>query len=203
MLVLKKNGILLAAMLAFLLFVSGCQLFSAPYEYKGAVLDPPLAVPDFELTDTAGQPFHLSEVEADLTLIYFGYTYCPDVCPLTLADVKQALAGVENRDEVQLVFISVDPDRDTPEVLERYLAAFDPQFIGLTDDFEKVQEMMKPYGAYAEKEEVTDSAAGYLVSHTARLYLVDADRNILLTYPFGFEPEDLKSDLNHLLQQEQ
>lgn len=174
---------------------------TSTYEYKGVVMDPPLPLPDFELTATDGQPFHLSDVAGDYALIYFGYTFCPDVCPLTMADVRQALADLEGRDRVHVIFISVDPERDTPELLQRYVNAFGPDFIGLTDDFEKTRAMMKPYGAYAEKEEVADSAAGYLVNHTARLYLVDPDRNLILTYPFGFEPEDLRSDLTYLLQQ--
>ncbi len=180
------------------LFAAGC---TTTYQYKGVLLDPPLALPDFELTATDGQPFRLSDVAGDYALIYFGYTFCPDVCPLTMADVRQALADFEGRDRVHVIFISVDPERDTPELLARYVKAFGPDFIGLTDDFEKTRAMMKPYGAYAEKEAVTGSAAGYLVNHTARLYLVGPDRNLLLTYPFGFEPEDLRSDLTHLLQQ--
>ncbi len=183
-----------------LLFISiAC---SSSYEYKGARLEPPLPIPDFELMADNGQPFGLTESNSEITLVYFGYTFCPDVCPLTMVDVRDALAQLDpaERERVQVLFISVDPERDTPEVLDRYLSAFDPTFIGLTDDFEKVQQVMKPFGAFAEKEEVEDSAAGYLVSHTARLYLLDANHEILLTYPFGFEPEDLTSDLTHLLE---
>ena len=184
------------------LFGVGCQAFASDYEYKGVLLDPPLSLPDFELAATDGQPFHLSEVEGDIALIYFGYTFCPDVCPLTMADVRKALTDLEGQENIHVIFISVDPERDTPEVLGRYVKAFGPAFIGLTDDFEKTQEVMKAYGAFAEKEEVPDSAAGYLVSHTARLYLVSPERELLLTYPFGFESEDLRSDLTYLLQQE-
>ncbi|MCK6625417.1 MAG: SCO family protein [Anaerolineae bacterium] len=180
----------------------GCQAFAPAYEFKGSVLEPAAPLPDFELNATTGQPFHLSDVKGDIALIYFGYTYCPDVCPLTMADVRQAINGLEQgRERVHVIFVSVDPERDTPEVLSRYLAAFDPKFIGLTDDFEKVKEVMKPYGAFAEKETAADSVAGYLVSHSARLFLVDADQNLLLMYPFGFEAEDLRSDLAYLLSQ--
>ena len=121
-----------------------------------------------------------------------------------MVDVRQALAQLDpaERERVQVIFISADPERDTPEVLDRYLSAFDPTFIGLTDDFEKIQTVMKPFGAFAEKEEVENSAAGYLVSHTARLYLLNTNHEILLTYPFGFEPEDLASDLTYLLKEE-
>jgi len=189
-------------MLLSLIFVGvGCQAFVPSYEFKGAVLEPASPLPDFELTDTSGQPFHLSDVEGNIALIYFGYTYCPDVCPLTMWDVKQALTDLEHKEDVKVIFISVDPERDTPDVLDNYLNAFDPAYIGLTDDFEKVEEVMKPFGAFAEKEEVSDSAAGYLMSHTARLYLVNPERELMLMYPFGFDPKDLNSDLAYLMQQ--
>lgn len=189
-------------LLGVVLSMSGCQAFGSAHEYKGSVLEPAAPVPDFELTTTTGQPFHLSDVKGDITLIYFGYTFCPDVCPLTMADVREALTGLEGRERVHVIFISVDPERDTQDVLGRYLAAFDPTFIGLTDDFEKVKEVMKPYGAFAEKETVSDSSAGYLVSHSARLFLVNSEQNLLLMYPFGFTAEDLRSDLAYLLSQQ-
>jgi protein SCO1/2 len=172
------------------------------YEYKGTQLDPPLSVPDFELMADYNRPFRLSESDSDITLIFFGYTFCPDVCPLTMTAVKQALVQLEpaQQERVQVIFISADPERDTPEKLSKYVDVFNPNFVGLTDDFEKVLEVMKPFGAYAEKEEVDDSAAGYLVNHTARLYLLDTQkRKILLTYPFGFEPKELSDDLAYLL----
>lgn len=184
------------------LFSVGCQ---SAYEYKGTLLDPPVLLPDFELIATNGEPFRLSDMKGDISLIYFGYTFCPDVCPLTLADVRKALADLDevDRERVHVIFISVDPERDTPEALARYLSAFDPTFIGLTDDYEKIEAVMKDYGAFAQKEEVEDSAAGYLVSHTARLFLVNARRELTVLYSFGFAPEDLRDDLNHLLHQEE
>ena len=174
---------------------------SPTYAFKGSQFDPPVPVPDFELTADNGQPFRLSETTSDITLVYFGYTFCPDVCPLTMVDVRDALNQLDpvERERVQVLFVSADPERDTPEVLDRYLASFDPAFIGLTDDFEKIQTVMKPFGAFAEKEDVENSAAGYLVSHTARLYLLNADHEILFTYPFEFDPDDLASDVTHLL----
>jgi protein SCO1/2 len=197
------NNKISVAIIAIVLgiFLAGCQL--GQYEYKGGVIDPPIELPDFELMATDGQPFHLSDVEGDIALIYFGYTYCPDVCPLTMWEVKKALAELETgQDHVHVIFISVDPERDTPEKLANYLHAFGPEFTGLTDDFAKTQKMMKPYGAFAEKEKVDDPALGYLVNHTARLYLINPQRQLLAQYPFGFTADDLASDLNHLLQQE-
>jgi protein SCO1/2 len=134
--------------------------------------------------------------------LLIGYTYCPDVCPLTLADLKKALTDLGGRERVHPIFISVDPERDIPAVPTRYLTTFDSDFIGLTDDFEKIEAAMRPFGAFTEKEEVTGSAAEYLVSHTGRVYLISPNHEILLTYSFGFRPEELRSDLIHLLQQE-
>ncbi len=180
-----------------LLLVVGC---SPAYEYAGTAYEPPQPIPDFELTAGDGQPFHLSDTRGHFTLVYFGYTFCPDVCPTTMADVKQALSGLEGREQVRVLFISVDPERDTPEVVGRYAAAFDPAFTGLTGDMARIQEVMQPFGAYAEKAEATDSAAGYLVNHTARLYLLNPAGELVLSYPFGFEPDALQADLQQLLQ---
>lgn len=171
------------------------------HEFRGAAMSPPAPLPDFELMAASGEPFHLSDVDDDITLIYFGYTFCPDVCPMTLMDVREALKDVEGRERVHMVMVSVDPERDTPEVLERYVKAFDPTFIGLTDDWAKTQEVMKPYGAYAEKTDTPNSSANYLVNHTSRIYLVSPGRELLLTYPFGFLSEDLRADIQYLLQQ--
>ena len=183
-----------------LVFAAGGQPFSAGYSYNGTQFDPPWPLPDFELTDTRGQPFHLNDIEGDLALIYFGYTHCPDVCPLTLLDIKKALKGMAGHERVQVIFITLDPERDTPEVLARYLRAFDPDFTGLTGDSQTIQEVIKPYRVVAEKETAAYSAGSYLVNHTARLYLVNPQRELQLTYALGFDPAGLRNDLVLLLQ---
>jgi len=186
-----------------MLLLAGCA-FGKPYEFKGTLYEPPQPIPDFELLDTNGQQFHLSQTKGKIVLIYFGYTYCPDVCPLTMVEVRNALNSLDGgRERVQPIFVSVDPDRDTPEVLEKYVHNFDASIIGLRDDFDKTLAVMKPFGAFAEIEDVSgESQAGYLVSHTARLYLLDTGGNLLLSYPFGFGAEELAADLTHLLAQE-
>lgn len=204
--------------------IAGCQAAAAPYEYQGNPVDPPVSLPDFELRAIDGSLFRLSSLEGKIALIFFGYTHCPDVCPLTVAQVRQALAGLDpaDRERVQFVFISVDPDRDTSDVLAGYLRNFDPGFIGLTDDFARIQTVMESYWAYAEKAETPELAAdqpqadhdhpasavgavasppSYLVTHTGRVYLVTPQRQLLLMYPFEFKAEDLRSDLIYLLEQ--
>ncbi len=194
---MKRWRVFFGIMLAVMALLTAC----GNYEYKGTVYDPPQAIPDFTLRSAqTEEPFHLSDLRGDITLIYFGYTFCPDVCPTTVLDVKNALGLMESgRDRVHFVFISVDPDRDTPDKLRTYLSAFDPNFIGLSDTFSKVESVMKPFGASAQKETGSETAAGYLMSHTARVFLIDPDGNLRLSYAFMFAPEDLAADLTHLL----
>ena len=190
-------------LMGLIVLAQSCLPGSGGYEYKGVTLEPPPDLPDFELMAANGRPFRLSDVEGDIALIYFGYTRCPDVCPLTMFEVKEALADLESGQErVHVIFISVDPERDPPQVLTNYMAAFGPEFIGISDDLAKVEPVMQPYGAVAQRETVADSQMGYLVSHTANLFLVGPERQLLLQYPFGFASEDLSSDLAYLLQQE-
>lgn len=197
-LMIKQRYLLPAVVIILLMMGVAC----GAYEYKGTHLDPPLTIPPFELNSTTGQPMSLADLQGQYSLIYFGYTFCPDVCPTSMADITEALEGLEGRDRVQVIFISVDPDRDTVEVLRDYVTHFDPSYLGLTDDYAKIQEIMTPFGAYAEKEEASGSATSYLVSHTARVYLLNPQGELILTYPYGFEPRDLRSDLAYLLEQE-
>lgn len=180
---------------------AGCRPFTFEHQYSGSLFNPPVPIPDFELTDSHDQPFALRNQPADYTLVFFGYTFCPDVCPLTLADIKKALTGLPGSERVRVIFISVDPERDTPTALQEYLAHFDPAYIGLTGTPEALKQAMAPFGAYAEREEVPNSAAGYLMNHTASLYLLDPHQDILLTYSFGFDPAGLRGDLAYLLKQ--
>jgi protein SCO1/2 len=171
------------------------------HTYAGTLIDPPHSVEDFTLTDQHGRAFRLSDEHNRLALIYFGYTYCPDVCPMTLADmvrVKQLLQ--EKADDVAFVMITVDPERDTPQILGRRLAVFDPSFVGLAGEKAALQRVWNDFGVYVEREETKGSAAGYLMAHSASLYLVDQQRRLRLIYPFGAKPEAIASDIVHILE---
>lgn len=198
--VLTPQILIYSLWIILILLSAGCQT-TPSHEYMGFPLESPRPIPDFELLDTQQQPFRLSDVRGDIALVFFGYTYCPDVCPLTLSEVQQALVGLDGRERVHTIFISVDPERDTPEALERYVHLLDETFIGLTDDEAKTKEVLKQFGAHAAKEENPDSDTKYLVEHTATLYLINPNGEIFLTYPFGFVADDLRSDLTYLLQQ--
>ena len=135
--------------------------------FSGAVIQRPYPLPDQTFTDTAGRTFVPAE-DADrrVTLVFFGYTHCPDVCNAVLANVASALrrADAEVRDQVELLFISTDPERDAPEVIRGYLDRFDPSYVGLTAPIETMQAAASSmHIAYAGKEPAT--GGGYEVSH--------------------------------------
>lgn len=174
------------------------------YQWQGVVIDPPARAADFTLTDQNGQPFTLSQQKGKAVMLFFGYTHCPDVCPLTLSDFKQVKAilkrdGLDQR--VQFVFITADPERDTPAVLKEFLSNFDPSFVGLSGDPQALQAVYAAYGIYVQKQD-SASAAGYLVDHTSRSLLIDPQGRWRINYPFGMEADKLAADLAHLLQSE-
>jgi protein SCO1/2 len=169
------------------------------YTYQGVLIDPPAKAGDFTLTDQNGNPFRLSEQYGKVVLIFFGYTNCPDVCPITMSDFKNIKAGLGDKAaDVRFVFITVDPERDTPQRLQAFLSAFDPDFIGLTGDTTVLQPVWKSYGVFVQREDV-DSAIGYLVDHSARTYVIDRNGQWRLNYPFGMETEKMTQDILHLL----
>ncbi len=173
-----------------------------PYTFRGQPLQPPRPAPDFVLMDSNGHPFRLSDQRGRIVLLFFGYTTCPDVCPTALAkfrQVREAL-GAEAA-QVRLVFITVDPERDTPARLKRYVETFSPDFIGLTGDRAALARVWEDYGVYVERQEAEGSAAGYLVAHSSWTYLVDQGGDLRLIYPHGATAEDMAMDIRHLLRQ--
>ena len=156
-----------------LTLVTGWYILEQNYRYHGAVIDPPAQAADFTLTDQNGHPFRLSDQKGKSVLIFFGYTHCPDVCPITLAEFKQIKAMLGDKaGQVRFVFITVDPERDTAETINAFLQNFDPDFVGLTGDRSTLEQVWKAYGVYQEQQEA-GSAAGYLVDHSTPTYLID------------------------------
>jgi protein SCO1/2 len=182
------------------LWFAGCRSDQVESKLSVQPFEPPLTVPDFTLTTTQGDPYQLSQTKADLLLIYFGYTNCPDLCLLTLWDIREALAELTaGQDRIEVLFISVDPERDTPTVLAQYLANFNPHFIGLRDEPTQVEQVLDRFNAAADIEPMTSSQGDYLISHSAYLYLVDPKAGLVAAYPPNFKAEDIRSDLAYLL----
>lgn len=190
------------ALLLGLVVVFATRVLVQSYTFKGSLIDPPLPAEDFTLKDQHGRPFHLADHRGEVVLIFFGYTNCPDVCPVTLADFSQIKERLgEEAERVNFVFVTVDPERDTPERIAEHLANFDPDFIGLTGEPEVLRVVWDAYGVYAEKAQAA-SASGYLVDHTARVYVIDVNGNLRLTYAFGTGNQAMAQDVDHLLDEE-
>lgn len=187
----------LALLLVALPLLAAC----GPYTFRsGAILDPPSPAPEVELTDASGSPFRLSEQRGGITLLFFGFTNCPDVCPTALADMAAArrkLGG--DAEKIRVIFITVDPARDTPDRLSRYVTAFDPSFTALTGSEEALQAIYKAYGVAAIKRELPNSALGYTMDHTASVYVIDQKGQWRAMLSHGSAVDDVVSDLRYLL----
>lgn len=174
--------------------------FTRPYTFHGSLIQDAFTAPDFTLPDSRGGDFTLSAQRGKLVMIFFGYTSCPDVCPATLSELKQ-LRGALGRDasRVQVVFISVDPDRDTPQKIAGYVQRFDPTFAGLTADEARLDPVWKEYGVYIQRNKASPQDIAYDVEHSSQVYLVDAAGNLRLTYSFGTPVEQMLDDVRYLL----
>ena len=190
----------LGSLLLIALAVAATVWFTGPASFRGASYGEPYPVaPPIQLTRANGEPFRLSDQRGKFVLLFFGYTSCPDVCPTTMAELKLVVDGLgEAANSVQVVFISVDPDRDTPEKIQKYVEHFNPNFIGLTGSLDELQKIWDGYGVFRSVNEA-DSAMGYTVDHTARVTLVDADGNLRLSYSFQTPVEDIVHDIKLLL----
>ncbi len=156
------------------------------------VNDPPAMAPPLWLTTTQGQLFDFHQFMGKPILLYFGYTHCPDVCPASLGVLREtvAKAGVP----VQVVFVTVDPDRDTPEILQEYLDYFGQGWIGLTGRNSQILQAAELYGARFQKLNTT-SASGYAVGHTTDIYLIDKMGMWVESFPFGSTADQLVPEL--------
>lgn len=145
---------------------------------------------DFTLTDQNGQPFTMSSLRGKVVLVFFGYTMCPDACPTTLSKLSSATAKLTEaeRARVKVIYITVDPERDTPAVMKEHLAYFGVDALGLTGSLEDTAKVAAQYGAHFEK--TTDkTAAGYLMSHTVSVFGLDSkgQTRLLIDYEAGVD----------------
>lgn len=176
-------------------------VFRRPYTFHGTVINPPLPVTDFTLQTANDKAFRLSEQKGKIVLLFFGYTSCPDVCPVTLATFKQVYDNLgDDSQKVRFVMITADPDRDTPEKVAEYVMRFNSEFIGLSGNLSALEPIWKQLGVFVEKQE-SGSAAGYLVSHTSSVYVLDPNGSLLMTFPYGTTEIDMANDLAQLLKQ--
>lgn len=185
------------------IWVLFASIFRPPHKFSGTVLEPPMAVQDFTLKNFDGRDFRLSDQRGKIMLMFFGYTSCPDFCPTTLAQfrrIKESLG--QQADSVRFVFVTADPERDTPERIGAYLSNFDRAFLGLYGSQAELQSVYDEFGIFVEKQDI-NSAAGYLVSHTTSVLLIDWDGNLRMTFPYGTETNAMSEDISQILNDRQ
>jgi protein SCO1/2 len=144
----------------------------------------------YALTDQDGKPRASTDFTGKYQLVYFGYTFCPDVCPTTLAVMAAALDKMgPDQDRIVPVFITIDPARDKPDVLKKYLAAFGPRFVGLTGTDQEIEAVEKEFRVYAKKQPVTGGT--YAMDHSSVIYLMGPDGNLVSFFDEVTQPEEL------------
>jgi protein SCO1/2 len=179
------------ALVAILLVLTTALFMNKKPAFHGAVIDPPMQAAEINLTDQSGQAFRLSGLRGKVVLLYFGYTNCPNECPLTMAHLKQALEILGDRSkDVQVIMISTDPVRDTPQALAGFLGKFNPAFLGLTGTPDELAGTWKDYGVT-----VLDNGE----THSNFIYVIDRAGNLRLTFLPDTLPEDVAADLGLLL----
>jgi len=174
---------------------------SNPDGMHGAVLTDPYVVPDVELTATDGEPFSLTgDTTAPVTLVFFGYTHCPDICQIVMADIASALTRLDeaDRDSVEVLFVTSDPARDDPATLREYLDRFDPRFEGLTGNLATIVEAATALGVPIEKGAKMPSG-GYEVTHGTQIVAIDESDRSPLVWTEGTSAALLAEDLDLLL----
>ncbi len=162
-------------------------------------ITPPAAIGgSFQLNDQAGQTVTEKSLQGRPTLIFFGFTHCPDVCPTALFEMSEVLRAMgKDADRVNSYFVSVDPERDTPDIIKTYLQSFDPHLKGLTGSEAQVAAMMSAYRVYAKKVPLKDG--DYTMDHTALIYLMDRDGKFVAPFNLKRTPEEAAADLKRFL----
>jgi len=191
---------LLALALVLGLGLTGCSKSSAD-TFAGAVLPEPYHLPATELTDTTGQPYSLADsTDQRLTLVFFGYTHCPDECPTTMATLSSAVRQLDDTDRhnVQVVFVTTDPARDTGPVIRQWLEHFSSSFVGVTGQLRTIKKVAVDVGVPVEKGRRLPSG-GYDVPHGTPVLGVDADNTVPVVWTLGTTAPEFAHDIHQLL----
>jgi len=183
--------------------LAGCAPRDAAREFSGVTVPKPYHRPDVWLTDTQGRRFNFQRESAGrVTLVEFGYTHCPDICPVTMANISAALARqpYDVSSKVDVYFVTQDPTRDTPVVLRRWLDAFNPRFIGVTGSPSAVDSLAAAFDVpRAALARTSASDTAYSVGHASQVIVFTADDKAHLVYPFGVRQEAWTRDLPKLV----
>jgi protein SCO1/2 len=184
-------------------FITGLVLFSTVVFIITGRTPAPIAGPSaiggaFQLVDHNGKSITDRDLKGHPTLIFFGFTHCPDICPTTLFEVSEIMRELgKDADRVKALFVTVDPERDTPEKLKDYLSSFDPHLTGVTGDMASIAAMGKAYRVYFKK--VPLDGGGYTMDHTALVYLMDKEGRFVAPFNMMRRPDEAAADLRRYL----
>ena len=169
-----------------------------PHVFHGVVMQSATPAPAIDLEATTGGMASLDSFGGKLVVVYFGYTHCPDVCPTTLSSLNKALDLMgDGAEDVQVVMVTVDPERDTAEYLAEYMTYFDESFIGLTGSIEDISRIATAYGVFFAADE-GDIESGYTVAHNASLMVIGRDGHLRLILPPELTADEIAADLRYL-----
>jgi protein SCO1/2 len=187
---------LLYIFLAILLAACGEQKLPSPF--KASDVSAKYAQADFHLNDASGKPVSLADFRGKVVVMFFGYTHCPQICPTTLADLAQVMRMLDkDADKVQVLFVTLDPERDTRELLAQYPPAFYPTFKGLSGDSIATAQTAQAFGVIYQKQ--LNKNGGYDLDHSAGTYLIAPGGNPVLLAPYGQRAELMVQDIRLLL----
>ncbi|CAN5251683.1 SCO family protein [soil metagenome] len=189
--------LLLGASLACVVLLGAC---SQKVEFRNVDITGASFAKDFSLTDAAGRKRTLADYRGKAVAIFFGYTQCPDVCPTTMfemSEVMKRLGG--DADKVQVLFVTIDPERDTPTLLGQYVPAFDPRFVGLTGTPDDVAKVAQDFKVFYRKVPGTVDPKFYTMDHFAGMYLFDPQGRVRVLVQYGQKPDAITADLKTLL----
>jgi len=179
------------ALTALVAIAAAFMYLTADRSLRGSVINPPFQAPEIALTDSNGEPFALSQVEGKVAVIFFGFTNCPDECPLAMANLKLAVEMLGERGgNVQVLLVTTDPQRDSPEALREFVERFNPLFLGLTGSQAQLSKVWKDYG-------VTVMDGGE--THSNYIYMIDKSGMLVETVLADSGPADIAADLRVLL----
>jgi len=181
-----------------ILLLAGCGEPKLPSPFKASDVSGQYAQADFHLVDASGTPRSLGDYRGKVVAMFFGYTHCPDVCPTTLADMAQVMRLLDKEaDKVQVLFVTLDPERDTRELLAQYPPAFHPSFVGLSGDAGATAQAAKAFGVMFQKQEGKNG--DYTLDHSAGTYLIAPDGKRVLLAPYLQKTEYMVQDIKLLL----
>ncbi len=180
-----------------LLVLLGCDAPKLPSPFHASDVTEKFSQSTFQLTDQHGQARTLADFHDKVVVLFFGYTHCPDVCPTTLADLAQVMRSLDkDADKVQVLFVTLDPERDKPDMLAKYVAMFNPSFLALSGDAQVTAQAAKSFNVTYQKQPTT---SGYNLDHTDGIFIIDPKGKVRLLAPHAQRSAWMVEDIRLLL----